>query len=460
MRTSRLFLSALWLLSLAAGGLAQVPPKYGDLVVSGFTLNPPFSGVLLVDPATGRTSTLRRITGGEIDQWVGMMDDNLHVALLTRDSLGRVGLLQQLNPRGVLTTLASIRSNLPVTDPAGAVWDPEGRLLIAADDTLFRYDPAAPGAVASVFRFPATSASPPFIQAIAVAPGPRMNFDENFYALNALPQVGSPNLTAPFLYRFDPVTRRYATLVADPALITATSISYWYGTPSPAHKRLLVTRGRAGTSIRDVLTVDLGSGALNTIAKLPMLLPAAHKVTQQQTAWVVGPSTAAPAPSEALEVDLATGAVKRTIPLLGPAGFQATGVEVYGTNMLQLSGHAFLEDAPLSMSLQTNDAALAGNNYLLALAFESSPPIQLTVGTTPVDLNLAWDWLLVISLFNPALIGLSNSLGTLDGSGNASASLSLPSGLKTGGLTIYAAWVVYDPSTVLRVSETELFVLP
>ncbi|MBN2490412.1 MAG: hypothetical protein JXQ29_06145 [Planctomycetes bacterium] len=461
MRTKPLFFLVLGTFAFAAAGPAQVAPKYGDLVVSGFTLTPPFSGVLIVDPATGRTATLRSLTAGAIDQWVGMMEDNRHVGLLTLDPQLRDGRLQQLDPRGALSTLAPIRSTLPVTDPSGALWDPEGRLLIAADDTLFFYDPAAPGSVAPVFRFPTTGANVPLLQAVAVAPGARFHFDENYYALNALPQLGSPTVSAPFLYRFDPVTRRFTTLVANPALTTATSISYRYGVPSPRQRQFLVTRGRAASSLRDLLAVDFQTGVIVTLAPLPLLLPAAHKTTRQRTAWVVGPATAAPSTSLALEVDLATGSIKRTVPLQGPAtGFQATGIEIYGTNMLHLRGRALLGDAPLFLSLQTNDAALAGKSYLLGLSFESSPPIQLMVGSTQINLDLAWDTLLWTSLYAPALIGLTGSQGTLDGSGNASASLSLPSGLKTGGLVIYAAWVVYDASGVLRVSETELFVLP
>ena len=117
-------------------------------------------------------------------------------------------------------------------------------------------------------------------------------------------------------------------------------------------------------------------------------------------------------------------------------------------------------DAPLALSLQTNDVALANKPYVLGLAFESSPPISLTLGSNTVWVNLAADPLLWMSLNLPGAIGLTGNFGVTDAMGNASASLSLPPQYKSGGLTIYAAWIVYDQTNIYRVSESELFVLP
>jgi len=361
-----------------------------------------------------------------------------------------------------MTTLLGRIKTPQQNDATGAVWDPEGRLLIASGRSVFRYDPLTPGPITTVFNFPVTPAAQPLFQAVAVAPGPTGHFNVNYFLLNALPFTGSPNLTPPYLYRFDPATRTFTSLVVNPALQTATSLSYQHGTPKPNQKRFLLTRGAAGSGPGDLLTVDFRSGSISTLlTPIPVILPSAHKVTLRNTAWVVGSTTSTTPYSQAVEIDLTSGRVVKTVRLQVPSAFQATGIEEYGTNMLQTRGRAFLFDAPLTLDLQTQDPSLAGKNYLLALSFDTSPPIQLTVGGSPVNLNLAWDMLCWTSLFNPSAIGLSSSTGTLDLNGNASATLSLPASIpKTNGLTIYAAWIVYEGSTIYRVSEAELFVLP
>lgn len=444
---------------------AQQGPKFGDLIVSGYSMKPAYRAVFTVDPANQKVQTLHMHTQGsllrEVNQWVGMMDDNRDLALLTYAQQADEGLLYRISPGGMSTLLGRIKAP-QMNDATGAVWDPEGRLLIASGRSVYRYDPLTPGPVTPVFHFPASPTAQPLFQGVAVAPGPTGHFNVNYYLLNALPFTGTPNLAPPYLYRFDPTTRTFTSLVVNPALRTATSLSYQHGTPKPSRKRFLLTRGAAGSGPGDLLTVDFRSGAISTLlTPIPVILPSAHKATQRNTAWVVG-STPSPTPySQAVEIDLTSGRIVKTVRIQAPPAFQATGIEEYGTNMLQTRGRAFLCDAPLTLDLQTQDPSLAGKKYLLALSFETSPPIQLTVGGSPVNLNLAADPLLWTSLFSPSVIGLSSSAGTLDASGNASATLSLPASIpKTNGLTLYAAWIVYEGSTIYRVSEAELFVLP
>jgi len=453
------------LAALVGPGAAQPAAlQYGDLIVSGYSsVSPGSTTVLAYHQAARRFTTLHREMGNEIFQWVGMLDDNRNIALLSLDRAAGIGKLYGVSPSGSAQVLGSIRGAAQVVpDPTGAVWGPQGRLLIAAGDGLYRFDPAAPNTIAPVFRFPPSPMSTlrPALQSVAVGPGPTGSFRVNYYALNALPTAGSPSLNPPFVYRFDPLTNRFTSFVTNKALLEATSISFRHFRPSNAPMQLLVTRGRTGTS-SELLRVDLLSGALRTISTFRTFIPAAHKVTRRGTAWVVGETGLNQPPSVMVDVDLRNGTIIRTLPIPNPAGFRATGVEVYGTNLLHLTGTALGGDSPLLLWLETGDPTLAGKSYILALSLGNAPPTPLTVSAGTVYLNLAPDWLFFLSAFVPSsLPWLTGSQGVLDANGNAQASLSVPSSWNTGGLVIYAAWVVYDTNAVLRVSETELFVLP
>jgi len=457
------------LAALAGAGAAQpISLGYGDLILSGHSLvRPGSTAVLAYQVRTQRFGTLYQGAAGELFQWVGMQDDNRNIALLSWNRQRAIGNLYNVSPRGSAQVLGTIRGTTQlIPDPTSAVWDPQGRLLIAAGDALFRYDPARPSTIQPVFRFPPspTSTLRPALQSVAVGPGPNGPFRVNYFALNALPEIGSPSLNAPFVYRFDPRTNRFTSFITNKALLQATSISFSHYRPQTAPlkfpQRFVVTRGRPQTPDRDLLAIDFQSGALNTVARFSNFFPAAHKVTKRGTAWVVGATGSTQTPSLIEEVDLITGKTINTIPIRSPAGFQATGVEEYGTNLLHLTGTPFGGDSPLTLALETADGTLAGKNYILVFSLGNSPPTPLTVGTNTVYVNLAPDWLFFLSWLAPPKLYMSGTQGVLDANGNAMATLTVPSSWNTGGLNIYAAWVVYDTNNVLRVSETELFVLP
>ena len=95
--------------------------------------------------------------------------------------------------------------------------------------------------------------------------------------------------------------------------------------------------------------------------------------------------------------------------------------------------------------------AFAGDTYFL---------VGSTTGTEPgiplsgVTLPLVVDGYLVTTFTRPNTPPLANSLGTLDGSGRATATLTLPAGLPPAlaGLQVFHAFLALDP-----VSQAVLF---
>lgn len=461
-------LTALVLALAAVGRLqpnAAAQPKYGDLIVTGYQgQGPNFRSVVLaITPGSSPVITTLNTTNNGYHQWVGMQDDNRDLAVLTYfpNATTPFSVLSRLAPGGGgLTRMAAI--NPPqafdrFADATGAAWDDQGRLVIAAGRAVYRFDPMS-NQLTTVTTVGPTGVNQRTLQAVTIGPNRTPFFNIAHYLLNARSPFTPNPPGGPALTSYEPVSRTQQ-IVEQTNLAAATGIIYDRGaSPSrPRARRFLATR--AGTNFNDLVAVDFRTAAITSIQRF-MAIPQALTPTNERTVWIALQIPGGPN-SVALEVDTHRGTVVSTVPIQLQGGFLATGIERYGSNMLTLQGQALLGvDSPLFIGLTGDDPALAGANYLLALSLESAPPAaSLTIGASTVDLNLALDPLFLQSISNPAGIGLTNSAGILDPMGNAVATLTY-SGPSTGGLNIYAAWVAYNGTSILRVSETEIFVLP
>jgi len=84
------------------------------------------------------------------------------------------------------------------------------------------------------------------------------------------------------------------------------------------------------------------------------------------------------------------------------------------------------------------DPSRSGAPYFLAFAFGNSPGIVLPDGRI-IPLN--YDDLLLLSLNNPASIGLSNNIGYLNNNGYANVTLAIPNSASLIGATFYAGFI-------------------
>jgi hypothetical protein len=105
----------------------------------------------------------------------------------------------------------------------------------------------------------------------------------------------------------------------------------------------------------------------------------------------------------------------------------------------------------------------AGDLYLLLGSFSGTSP-GLAIGGVTLPL-VALDPYFNLTLTQPNLPPFSQTFGTLDGNGGASASLTIPPGLATPliGITINHAFLALDPidlSVTLASNAQALDVLP
>jgi len=94
----------------------------------------------------------------------------------------------------------------------------------------------------------------------------------------------------------------------------------------------------------------------------------------------------------------------------------------------------------------------AGRSYLLAGSISGTSP-GIPVGAVTVPLN--FDGYLLYTVTNPNSFPLTNSLGTLDAAGRASAAFGLPAGLppSLAGIVAHHAYVVLGPTGLLEASN-------
>jgi len=103
-----------------------------------------------------------------------------------------------------------------------------------------------------------------------------------------------------------------------------------------------------------------------------------------------------------------------------------------------------------ALNIALSDPAHTNSPYILAMSFGTTPGIN--VGGFNIPLN--YDGLFISSVFYPNSIGLNNSFGTLDSSGNATTTWNIPNIPGIVGTKVYLAFVTISPSAqILSVSN-------
>ncbi len=107
-----------------------------------------------------------------------------------------------------------------------------------------------------------------------------------------------------------------------------------------------------------------------------------------------------------------------------------------------------------TVTINMNDIVNSNKNYILAISKDNTPGIQLSDGRI-IPLN--GDELFLVSLFFPNLIGLTNSQGILNASGQATALFTIPP-YAPPGIAVYLGFVSINP--ILTLPQAVLGISP
>jgi len=405
---------------------AQVGPAPGDYILAGNTLQT--GQLLLARPGGGgQVTTLFQFAPNQMRlSGVGMFEDNRSLGIVAQQlNPTTVGLLLKYQHGAIppITTLTSLAAGSLPADPTSFCWDARGRVTISnSRQHLFQYDLSFPGQFTTFY----THASPTsYLKSVQHVP---------LHDYVVLGISGAP----PFLFCVDEVGKFSRTLDTL-HLQNAQSVSHDTGA---FPFRFLATRWPG----RDIVALEAGSGKLTTLTTL-VATPYAHRHTQRNSIVVLGTGFILQ------EIDMA-GKIVKTLQLKTPPSYIPTAFEIYGSNLLHEIHTSSMNQETVTFTL--NSPGDANKAYVLALS----------LGCRGMKLGKKWINLTVDSFFFVSVTGmiptfLSKNIGFLDGKGRATAVLNWPRNFPPlGGLTMYAAWVSYDSTGIISISETEHFVLP
>ncbi len=322
----------------------------------------------------------------------------------------------RLTPGGVVTTIKTFTR----LRPNGLDLDPDGTWVISAsgEDGLHRLDPGN-----SVLSTIWTNNLGGHVNSIAI------NQDTGRYAVALFARTG------PRVVEVD----RSGTLVAtlDKTISDISSIEWDLSTST--------------YTVTDFLNLDpaefvrldpVSSKVTSLIAPISSHALNAHARTRRGTWWLAGGRISS---TGRLHEVTAGGVFLKTftLPVLGAA---PTSILIHGERSLSTSGKA-APGSTFHFHLSTRRPADRGKVFILTLSRASHPPVQLSDGRR---IDLHFDFLafnVLLGNLAPFLGGGSN-IANLDGNGNASARLTLPTYFPSGtGLRLFAAFAVLDAST-------------
>ena len=414
----------LFIAYFTSAGVAQGPSPE-DYVIVGQTAAT--GHLLLASPGGGGKFSTLQTFSSQRPTWVGMLQDNRSLGILVEQlTATRNGLLLKYRHGAFppLTTLTAITTGGPPVGPTSFCWDWKGHLMFTVSDRyLLKYEPTQPGTYTTFYTH---TTLPCRLDQVITPPG------SDYVLLNK-------HTKPPFLFSVGMDGKFRATLEGS-HLSDADSVSFDY-----QHQRFLISHSARGALLA------LKNAKVTTLTTLSMV-PIVHRHTRRNTVVVLG-RNALPTSSFLQEIDL-NGKVVNTLVLKTGTLFYPTGFEIQGNNKL----HCYLDLAtnPGTIVFELNNPAVARKPYILALSF----------GYTGFNTGkCGWLHLTPDTLFMLTGLGLiplvTNGIGILDPNGFARASFQRPHMLpQIKGLTLYAAWVAYDSTGILSVSETEHFVLP
>jgi len=213
-----------------------------------------------------------------------------------------------------------------------------------------------------------------------------------------------------------------------------------------------LTCGGLGVSACTVSRVTKKGG----VSILQSTIPATNgmRFNQDGTAWVLSQHNMN---ASLYKID-DSGKVITIIPVTGFNTAGATGIEVYGSRKLVCNQ----QGKTVSIRLSSRRPGDANQQYVLACSFNRrpswSPCLQFPNGEY-LFLD-SQDVLFFLTTQNllPSIFG--NFRGTTDGSGNANATVAIPSGLSGTGVTIFVAGAIFSVQHgVHTVTNTHWFVL-
>jgi len=407
MRTASTFLG----LVILYGGLAGAQPADGDLIV--VVQNQP--AILIVNPTTGRWSTLAPPAPPIWYFWARMAADNHHVLAI------RAAEIMAITPGGVQTTLVRTGSS----SPGGPRLDFDGKWILTAGDPQ------------PVERFWAMDDASYAITTLFNAP---MNFQTWSQVAIDRDPGGPPYVFASLSDTLFACDRRgiLATLHSRPA---------W----GPAHAALNPSTG-------DYLVGAYGLPQLSLITKngIVTTLPGPGMVfscrfDDDNTAWIVHP-TQSPV---ILRIDM-KGTVITQFTLKGAPGNIPVDIEIYGSRRLVCRGSG-KPGTSVRVTLQSQKPGDARKPYALACSLARRPGFRFP--------SREWLHLAPDSVFQASALGwlpqvFSGFQGITSASGRAVASVQLPASLPAGlGITVFVAGIIFDGTGLRSVTNTHWFVL-
>ena len=322
----------------------------------------------------------------------------------------------RLTPGGVVTTIKTFTR----LRPNGLDLDPEGTWVISnsGEDGLHRLDPGT--------RVLSTIWANNLVgQTNSVA----VNQDTGRYAValysRSGPRVVEVDRGGTLIATLDKTINDISSIAWDPSTGTYTLTDFLNLDPAE-----FVRLDPVSSKVTSLIS-PISSLALNAQAR-----------TRRGTWWLAGGRISS---GGGLHEVAAGGVFLKTfsLPWLGAA---PTSVLIHGNRSLSTSGKA-APGSIFNFHLSTRRPGDRGKVFTLTLSLASRPPLKLPDGRS-LDLHL--DFLafnVLLGNLAPFLGGGSN-IGILDGNGNASARLTLPTYFPSGtGLRLFTAFVVLDPST-------------
>jgi len=435
----------------ALSAVSAAQPKDGDLILSFETSHTWPAGVLVVDPISGKATTLTSFSGGGQTPCVRMAENNQDLLVMRHDA----GWFRRVSSFGIQTTVLAGTSGLRGW-PRSFELDHDDTWIVCGmeDSTLYKGNwvwslRGAAGSNASIttlFQFPGAHNTQRYLEDLAI--------DRD------------PSAAAPYVLAMNHLVTTMQTdklYGADRKGILTTLVS-GIGQPllclrcielDPCTGDYLTCTSLIGPYGKDALCIVRKDGKVRTLGTA-VSHPEALRIMQDGTAWVAEYSRTNP---RVLRVSVANGAVitMHALNLTQVAGLQC--IEVYGSRRLVCNLPSPATNT-VRIRVQCGSPFVAPGitQYALAASFSRRPGVRMPNGEF---LNVTSDPLFYATALNLLPGVFVNFRGVLGQGGvnQQPISVNIPPPVRGSGITVFVAGVIYNAGFIVQVTNSHWFVM-
>jgi hypothetical protein len=430
---------------------AQPQPKHGDLVITYADYQTFTTGGMLVLDATSRGwGTLALPPAGYGLSRVRMSADNKSLVALTLNSsfppAPMNDLVVTVSPTGSLSTQAVVQGK---ERPVGIELDHDGYWIIATYASGHDAMLSLNGSTLSTLFSTPRPASWGWFFGLAIDRDP-----------GAPPYVvgrrwGSLTTVTPMVQgavRNGVVTTLYSAARGSGIGMNIGRFADIEVDPATGDYLICACPEGGATGLSLVVTMSKNGSTITTLqGPSTMTFPFPVRFGQDGQAWIACIQNGI----SVHRLDVQKNTITWTQAMPAPPLSCPTGIEVYGSRALVCRQAA----GTVTVKVQSQSPFAPGATYALAASFARRPGIRLPNGER-LDLDVT-DPLFFVSALGFAPATFHGFQGQLDGSGNATATVSIPAGLpKLNDLAVFVAGVILQKGQVIQVTNTHWFVLP